>query len=60
MLRCLEIDIKAESINMFEFARRGPHTPSEKTLGASAEFVDQGKIGGVVLSDIVQRRSEMP
>jgi pyridoxine 4-dehydrogenase len=39
-------------IDMFECARRDPDVPLEETLGALKEFVDQGKIGGVALSEV--------
>ena len=37
---------------MFECARRDPNVPLAQTLGALAEFVEQGKIGGVALSEV--------
>ena len=39
-------------IDMFECARRDPTVPLEKTLKALAEMVDEGKIGGVALSEV--------
>ena len=37
---------------MFESARRDPDVPLEQTLGALAELVKEGKIGGVALSEV--------
>ena len=37
---------------MFECARRDPNVPLAQTLGALAELVDEGKIGGVALSEV--------
>ena len=39
-------------IDMFECARRDPDVPLEQTLGALAELVKEGKIGGVALSEV--------
>lgn len=39
-------------IDMFECARRDPKVPLEETLGALAELVEEGKIGGVALSEV--------
>lgn len=37
---------------MFECARRDPKVPLGETLGALAELVNEGKIGGVALSEV--------
>lgn len=37
---------------MFECARRDPKVPLKETLGALAELVDEGKIGGVALCEV--------
>ncbi len=52
VLRCLDMLGNRGKIDMFECARRDRNTPLEKTLGALAELVDQGKIGGVALSEV--------
>lgn len=52
VLRCLEMLGNRGKIDMFECARRDRNTPLEKTLGALAELVAQGKIGGVALSEV--------
>ena len=39
-------------IDMFECARRDPNVPLEQTLGALAELVHEGMIGGVALSEV--------
>ena len=49
---CLEMLGGKGRIDMFECARRDPDTPLAKTLGALAELVGEGKIGGVALSEV--------
>ena len=39
-------------IDMYECARRDPDTPLEQTLTALANLVEEGKIGGVALSEV--------
>lgn len=39
-------------IDMFEMARRDKDTPLKESLGALAEMVAEGKIGGVALSEV--------
>lgn len=39
-------------IGMFESARRDPKVPLQETLSALAELVEEGKIGGVALSEV--------
>lgn len=39
-------------IDMFEPARKDPNVPFEETLRALAELVEEGKIGGVALSEV--------
>ncbi|KAF6219097.1 hypothetical protein HO133_004922 [Letharia lupina] len=39
-------------IDLFECARRDPKVPLKETLGALAELVDEGKIGGVALCEV--------
>ena len=50
--RCLEMMGEKGRIDMFECARRDPNVPLTETLGALAELVDEGKIGGVALSEV--------
>ena len=49
---CLRMLGERGRIDMFECARRDPKVPLEKTLKALAELVDEGKIGGVALSEV--------
>lgn len=49
---CLKMLGERGRIDMFECARRDPKVPLEQTLGALAELVDEGKIGGVALSEV--------
>ena len=39
-------------IDMFECARRDPNVPLADTLLTLSELVDEGKIGGVALSEV--------
>ena len=39
-------------IDMFECGRRDPNVPLVQTLGTLKELVDEGKIGGVALSEV--------
>ena len=50
--KCLEMLGPRGRIDMFECARRDPNVPLEKTLSALAELVQEGKIGGVALSEV--------
>ena len=50
--KCLEMLGPRGRIDMFECARRDPNVPLEKTLGALAELVQAGKIGGIALSEV--------
>ena len=49
---CLKLLGERGKIDMFECARKDPNTPLKDTLEALAELVDQGKIGGVALSEV--------
>lgn len=49
---CLRMLGERGRIDMFECARRDPKVPLEKTLRALTELVDEGKIGGVALSEV--------
>ncbi|KAK4695703.1 pyridoxine 4-dehydrogenase, partial [Lecanoromycetidae sp. Uapishka_2] len=52
VLNCLEMLGPKGRIDMFESARRDHNVPLKETLIALAEFVDEGKIGGVALSEV--------
>ena len=49
---CLKMLGERGRIDMFECARRDPKVPLKGTLGALAELVDEGKIGGVALCEV--------
>ena len=49
---CLRMLGERGKIDMFECGRKDPKVPLEQTLGALAELVDEGKIGGVALSEV--------
>ena len=49
--KCLRMLGERGRIDMFECARRDPKVPLGETLGALAELVNEGKIGGVALSE---------
>lgn len=49
---CLKMLGEKGRIDMFECARRDPKVPLEKTLGTLVELVDEGKIGGIALSEV--------
>ena len=49
---CLRMLGERGRIDIFECARRDPSVPLEETLGALAELVNEGKIGGVALSEV--------
>ena len=52
VLHCLEMLGPRGRIDMFETGRRDPNVPLEETLGALAELVNEGKIGGVALTEV--------
>lgn len=49
---CLKILDGTKSIDIFECARLDHDTPLEETIGALAELVKEGKIGGIGLSEV--------
>jgi len=49
---CLQMLGEKGRIDMFECARRDPNVPLEQTLSALEELVNEGKIGGVALSEV--------
>lgn len=49
---CLAILDGKKSIDIFECARVDPKTPVETTIKALAELVQEGKIGGIGLSEV--------
>jgi pyridoxine 4-dehydrogenase len=49
---CLAMLGPRGKIDMLECARRDPNVPLQQNLSAIAELVDEGKIGGVVLSEV--------
>ena len=50
--KCLELLGPRGRIDMFECGRRDPDTPVEETVGALAELVREGKIGGVAMCEV--------
>lgn len=49
---CLKILDGKKSIDIFECARVDPNTPVETSIKALAELVQEGKIGGIGLSEV--------
>lgn len=49
---CLKMLGDKGRIDTVECARRDPNVPLEQTLGALAELVNEGKIGGIALSEV--------
>ena len=49
---CLKMLVGKDRIDMFEYARPDPNTPLAQKLGALADLVDEGKIGGMVSSEV--------
>lgn len=52
MDNCLAIADGKYTIDVFEPARIDPNVPVEETIGAIAEYVKAGKIGGIGLSEV--------
>ncbi len=50
--RCVEMLGGKGKIDMFECGRRDPNTPLGTTLATLEELVNEGKIGGVALSEV--------
>ena len=50
--RCVELLGGNAKIDMFECARRDPNAPLETTLAALRDLVQEGKIGGIALSEV--------
>ncbi|EXJ68206.1 pyridoxine 4-dehydrogenase [Cladophialophora psammophila CBS 110553] len=49
---CLKILDGTKGIDIFECARLDPDVPLEETIGALAQLVKEGKIGGIGLSEV--------
>lgn len=49
---CLKVLNGKKSLDLFEAARLDPKVPVEETIGAIAEYVKAGKIGGLSLSEV--------
>jgi pyridoxine 4-dehydrogenase len=49
---CLSILAGTKTIDIFECARVDPHTPLEETIGTLGQLVQEGKIGGIGLSEV--------
>ncbi|OCK83282.1 Aldo/keto reductase [Lepidopterella palustris CBS 459.81] len=49
---CLRVLDGKKFLDLFECARIDPNTPIETTIGAIAEYVKAGKIGGISLSEV--------
>ena len=49
---CLKLLGGKKKIDMFECARVDPNTPIETTIKALAEYVREGKLGGISLSEV--------
>jgi len=49
---CLKLLGGKKKLDLFECARVDPKTPIEVTIGALAEYVKEGKLGGISLSEV--------
>ncbi|CAM6124658.1 unnamed protein product [Calypogeia fissa] len=49
---CLRVLDGTKTIDIFECARVDPKTPIEVTMGALKKLIDEGKIGGIGLSEV--------
>lgn len=49
---CLKVLDGKKFLDLFEPARLDPNVPVEETIGAIAEYVKQGKVGGISLSEV--------
>lgn len=49
---CLRVLDGKKKLDIFECARVDPNTPIEDTVGYIAEYVKQGKVGGIGLSEV--------
>lgn len=60
---CLRVLDGKKKLDLFECARVDPQTPIEITIGAIAEYVKAGKLGGISLSecsaDSIRRASKV-
>ena len=50
--QCLKILDGKKFLDIFEPARMDPNTPLKETMGTMAEYVKEGKIGGIGLSEV--------
>ncbi len=49
---CVRVLDGKKKVDIFECARRDPNVPIEETVGALAKLVQEGKIGGIGLSEV--------
>ena len=53
---CLRILDGKKSLDIFECARQDPKTPLKETMNTMAQYVKEGKIGGIGLSEVTADR----
>lgn len=49
---CLRVLDGKKSLDLFEAARLDPNVPVEETVGAIVEYIREGKVGGLSLSEV--------
>ncbi|KAI4234125.1 MAG: hypothetical protein LQ352_008190 [Teloschistes flavicans] len=50
--QCLRVLDGKKHLDIFEAGRVDPHVPLEETINAIAEYVSEGKVGGIGLSEV--------
>ena len=51
---CLKVLDGKKFLDLFEPARQDPNVPLEETMNAMAEYIKQGKLGGISLSEVTE------
>ncbi len=51
---CLKVLDGKKFLDLFEPARQDPNVPLEETMNAMAEYIKEGKLGGISLSEVTE------
>lgn len=51
---CLKVLDGKKFLDLFEPARQDPNVPLEETMNAMAKYVEEGKLGGISLSEVTE------
>ena len=53
---CLKVLDGKKFLDLFEPARQDPNVPLEETMNAMAQYIEEGKLGGISLSEVTEEQ----